>query len=415
MAEFSDYSWLVGGAAATWLARLAGDPRRELQQLAALRRDLSAERSRLLVDQAALRRRAVAKFGVFAEKMFFTRVHLEQSTDLQLARYKAARFSAIAAEAPLVGDYCCGLGGDLIALAQIGPVIGWDRSPTARLLAEANLRAVVPEALGRTARVREADVENLTPAAREAWHLDPDRRPAGRRTSRVELYAPGPELVDRWLNAHPHGAVKLAPAAEAPAGWTERGELEWISAHGECRQLVAWFGALATVPGQRRATLIKTCDDWTMLPGATTLTGLRNGTCVAVDAPGQFLFDPDPAVLAAGLLGALAERHHLHTLGAGGAYLTGDLPVADPLMSTFAVLDCLPLRVGEVARHLAARRIGRLEIKKRGVATDPEMLRRRLKLRGSGEATLILTRIDRREVAIVAQRMPGATAPATSS
>ncbi len=408
MAEFSDYSWLIGDAAAAWLARLAGDPRRELQQLVGLRRELSPERSRLLVDQADLRRRAAAKFGELAGRMFFTRALLEQATDLAIARYKAARFAAVADASPLVGDYCCGLGGDLIALAEAGPVTGWDRSPTACLLAEANLHAAAPEALGRTAHVREADVERLSPAAHEAWHLDPDRRTAGRRTTRMALYDPGPALVDRWLAAHPQGAVKLAPAGDPPAAWAECGELEWIGSCGECRQLVAWFGSLATGSGDRRATLVHRGTDPSAPPRSATLTGSPGVPCQPCDAPGRFLFDPDPSVLASGLLGALADAHGLHSLGAGGAYLTGDQTMADPLMSAFAVQDCLPLRVGDIARYLAAHGIGRLEIKKRGVATDPESLRRRLKLRGSGEATLVLTRIGRRGVAIVAQRLPAA-------
>jgi hypothetical protein len=49
--------------------------------------------------------------------------------------------------------------------------------------------------------------------------------------------------------------------------------------------------------------------------------------------------------------------------------------------------------------------VGRVEIKKRGVAVDPDKLRRTLKLRGDNEATLILTRIGKRETAIVAERV----------
>jgi len=400
MADYADYSWLVEGGGQQWLARLASDPRRELQHLAALRRDLSPERARLLVDQIALRRQAAAKFGAQAERMYFTRTLLEQATDSDIAHYKAARFAALGGDVRLVGDYCCGIGGDLIELAQVAPVVGWDRSPTARLMAEANLRAVVPEAVGRTARVGEADVEELTPAAGDAWHLDPDRRAAGQRTARVELYSPGPALVDRWSADNPDGAVKLAPAADPPQAWRTHGELEWISSRGECRQLVVWFGRLARQPGQRRATKILSTGVQATCIGAAHLP------CNVAEMPGQFLFDPDPAVLAAGLLGQLASQYGLCTLGAGGAYLSGTAPLDEPLLAPFEVLDCVPLRVGDVARRLSARQVGQLEIKKRGVAIDPEALRRRLKLRGQAAATLILTRVGRRELAVIAQRAP---------
>lgn len=68
--------------------------------------------------------------------------------------------------------------------------------------------------------------------------------------------------------------------------------------------------------------------------------------------------------------------------------------------------DCLPLRAPAVAQHLAARRVGRVEIKKRGVTVDPEKFRRDLKLRGDRQATVILTRIGKRQVAIIAERAP---------
>ncbi len=388
VAETADYAWLTGEEAAAYLVRLADDARPELQQLAALRRELSVDRARLLVEQVALRRRAGEKFGDAAAKMFFTRVLLEQATDAWIARYKAQRFAAAGASA--IGDFCCGVGGDLLALAECGSATGWDLSDTACLLARTNLR-------GRAA-IHCGNVEQCTPESGEAWHLDPDRRAAGRRTSAVDAYSPGPELIERWLRANPCGGVKLAPATDAPASWQAGAELEWITRDRACRQQVAWFGSLATASGRRRATVVDRDG------GHATLVGAADEVCLPTDEPGQFIFDPDPSALAAGLLGALAARHGWSSLGVGGAYLTGDARVDEPLASGFVVKDCLPLRPATVASYLAERGVGRVEIKKRGVAVDPEALRRQLKLRGDNSATLVLTRIGRREAAIVAER-----------
>jgi hypothetical protein len=119
------------------------------------------------------------------------------------------------------------------------------------------------------------------------------------------------------------------------------------------------------------------------------------------------LYDPDPAVLAAHLLGQLAVDEGLASLGAGAAYLTGDRAIEHPLLQTLVVEDCLPLRGAAVAQHLAARGVGRVEIKKRGVTIDPEKFRHELKLRGDREATVVLTRIGKRQVAIIAERAAG--------
>ena len=67
--------------------------------------------------------------------------------------------------------------------------------------------------------------------------------------------------------------------------------------------------------------------------------------------------------------------------------------------------EVLPADVKALAKALRERDIGRLEIKKRGVDVDPAALRPRLKLRGSGSATLLLTRIGNRRTAILADRV----------
>jgi hypothetical protein len=395
--DYDDYVWLIGDGAAKWLAAVAADARPELQQLASLRKDLTAERARLVVEQAALRGRAREKFGELAERMFFTPVHLEQATDLGIARYKAARFAAVVGDP--IGDYCCGIGGDFIALAEVRDATGWDLSPVACLLAEANVRAAA--AGHRQIRIKCGDVAAATPVS--VWHIDPDRRAGGRRAIDVVQFSPGVELIDHWLASAPDGAVKLAPATPSPHRWTTSAELEWISSGRECRQQVAWFGQLANPPGMRRATIVARGDDRDS--AVASLVGLADQPCQSVPAPAAFLYDPDAAVLAASLLGELAEQRGLRTLGAGGAYLTGDHRADDPLLAGFAVQDCLPLRPAVISSYLAARHVGNAEIKKRGVETSPEALRKKLRLHGDGTSTVILTRIGRKEVAIIAERL----------
>ncbi len=71
---------------------------------------------------------------------------------------------------------------------------------------------------------------------------------------------------------------------------------------------------------------------------------------------------------------------------------------------TFRVLGRFPLDTRVLRRELSAREIGTLEIKKRGVDIDPAQFRTRLGLRGPETATLVLTRIARPRVAILAER-----------
>jgi hypothetical protein len=340
--------------------------------------------------------------------MFFTRVGLEQSTDEWVANYKASRFSpprAGSSSSPNVLDLCCGIGGDLIALAAQSHAIGLDRDSVFARFAHINAQS----------EVRCDDVTTIDLADCDAWHIDPDRRPGTRhgsrvsqRTTSIDHCAPDRTALEQMLARSPNAAIKLAPATAIPSDWAERCELEWISRDRECKQLVAWHGNLARMPGERGATILFSTNP---LPLAArglaprTITGQPNLPLKTTAAPLRYIYDVDPAVVAARLTGALAAQHSLAALGPGPTYLTGSDPIDDDALDCFEVLDMLPLRTSDLSRYLRARNIGGLEIKKRGVDITPENLRRDLKLRGNNAATLLLTKITGRPAAILASRL----------
>jgi hypothetical protein len=391
LAASEDIAWLVsaaGEAALREAAQLAGEM---TTRIARLRRSLSPERVRLVVEQLELRKRGREKFPA-AERMFFTSIGLEQATDEIVARHKAARMSG----SQTVFDLCCGIGGDLLSLGQVvSQASGVDLDPIALQFAEANVRATgLSNVTLRCQNVAEVDL-----SACEAWHLDPDRRPAGRRTTRVDLHSPDGATIEGMLAKNPNAAIKLAPAAEWPQSWTERGEWEWISRGRQCRQLVAWFGKLASHLGQHRATLLQADGS------AHTFTGLPGDDVPVAASLEGYVFEPDASVLAAHLTGELARRHQLAAVAPGIAYWTGPQPIADPLLVAFEVLAILPLDLKRLRAELNARDAGPLEIKVRGLEEDPAQLRKRLGLRGTQPITLLLCRVERRVTAIVARRM----------
>jgi len=397
LAKIADYAWLTSPEAAPWLTELAESDQSALGLLQRLRKVLSAERAGLIVDQITLRRRATRKFGTLAKQMFFTDLGLQQSTDLWIARYKAARLSP---DTHAI-DYCCGIGGDLLALAEQASVVGWDRSPEIVCLAQANLRTV--NGAG-SVEVRIGNAEDQTPRADEVWHLDPDRRAEGRRSTQVQWHSPGPEVVDRWLEVAPQGILKLAPAASVPERWQREAELQWITRDRECRQLIVWFGPLATTAGMRRATVLKGPVDSATPMVPHSFQGDPNIVAPFARSLEPYVYEVDPSIRAADLAGALAVEHGLVALASGSAYFTSEQPVNDPLLACFEVIDHLPFRVGPLKNHLQSLGIGRLEIKKRGIQVDPEQLRKQLKLRGSGSATLLLGKLGPQEIAILARR-----------
>jgi SAM-dependent methyltransferase len=408
--RLDDYRWLTSADATPWLESAASATQSTVQLTALLRRQLSPARTHLVLEQVELRRRAAAKFGAAAE-MFFAARALEQATDQFVAAYKAARFPA----GEPVADLCCGIGGDLLALAARGPATGVDRDPAIALLAAKN--STIPRAAhetpihdpaiargrageGAPAEVMVCDVATFDVGNVVAWHIDPDRRPQGRRTTQVELHEPGPDVIDRLRTLCPHAAVKLAPAAIVPDAWAEAAEQEWISRAGQCRQLICWFGSLAEHPGSRRATIVD--RGW---PAVRSIVGCADDEVPHAAALGQYIYEPDAAVLAAGLTATLADEHDLEAITPGVVYLTSERRIVDAALASFQVREVLPLDLRRLRDVLRAQNIGTLEIKKRGVDCEPEQLRRQLRPTGDVSATLIVLPIAGRPTVILADRL----------
>ena len=81
------------------------------------------------------------------------------------------------------------------------------------------------------------------------------------------------------------------------------------------------------------------------------------------------------------------------------AYVSADRVVPTPFGRWYEVLDVLPFSLKRLRERL--RGVGTVTIKKRGTAVEPEQLRRQLKLSGTEEATIVLTRVAGRQVAMV--------------
>jgi len=357
-----------------------------------------------VVTQARLRDRGAAKFGDFAARMLFTRAGLEQATRLAVAGRHAVRFRDAGLER--VADLGCGIGGDALGMAALGlRVDAVDADEVTAAIAAYNLAP-----FGDTVTVRHATAEAFVDAAGAAsaglpvdgvW-LDPARRTAGHsETSRTrpEDWSPALDWVFALAARVPTG-VKLGPGLDRALIPGEV-EAQWVSADGSTIELVLWSGALAR-EGVRRAALVIRHDT------AHELTAGADAADEPARPLGAYLHEPDGAVIRARLIGDVARSLDAGMLDEHIAYLTSDAPLTSPFVASFRVREVLPAEPKALAKALRERGIGRLEIKKRGVDVDPAALRTKLKLRGDESATLFVTRIGAKRVAILADRVAAA-------
>jgi hypothetical protein len=330
------------------------------------------EAGRLALEQVALRTKSLAKHPD-GDRLWWTAEALEQSTPRPVAKHHAQRF----ADAPAILDLGCSVGGDLLALQVHAPTVGVDLDEARCLLARANTGAPV---------VR-ADVTTMTP---RGWVFsDPARRLNGKRGFNPATWSPTLDQVLAW-DVIGLG-VKVAPGIDYDALPSDL-EVEIVSLSGDVKEALLWRGATRT--GVRRTA--------TLLPSGAQLHG-REPAAPQVKAPGGFLLEPDGAVIRAHLVAELAEDVGGWLLDASIAYIAADLPVPTSFGRWYVVLETLPFSLKGLRERLRAHDAGTLVVKKRGTAVEPEVLRKQLKLTGSREVTVILTRQACRQVALIAQ------------
>lgn len=362
----------AGVSAVEAVADLPLTPASYLSDVAKARK-LVGENVGPVLETVLLRRRAVSKVDS-PDDWLFTDTALQQATPMPVARHRATRFAGRD-----VHDVTCSVGVDLAALGEVATrCVGSDLDEVRLAMAAHN----TPVPLVRADAVR--------PVSRgTAVFVDPARRDAaGRRRWRAADFVPPLDaLADAYRDRDL--AVKCAPGMDfAELPWT--GEVELVSLDGQVREACLWTGTFAGPA--RRATVLRTSGtQW-------TVTSDDPDDCPVREA-GEWLIDPDGAIVRAGLV-----RQYAATLGYGQldehiAYLTGDKKPDG--VRAFQVLEHGHYSEKSLRQTLRRRGVGKLEILVRGLDIDPNTLRPRLKLSGRETATVVLTRVGRTPTAYV--------------
>ncbi|QDY90446.1 class I SAM-dependent methyltransferase [Arthrobacter sp. UKPF54-2] len=367
------------------------------------------------LTQSRLRTKAEAKFGEFARQMIFTRAGLEQATRLNVAARHAQRFAA--AGISHVADLGCGLGADAMALASLDiTVTAVELDETTAACATMNL---IPF---RNATVVHADAAAVPLDGIDGVWLDPARRTTSssgtKRLWDPEDFSPPLSFVESLAASGRAVGVKMGPGmphASVPAGC----EAQWVSVGGDVTEVALWFNAVRR-PGIRRAALVLGPQ------GAAELTSTEEfdaGPAAPVGAVEGYLYEPDGAVIRAGLVADVALQLGGHLLDEHIAYICAPELRETPFARAYKVLEVMPFNVKALKAWVKANGVGVLDIKKRGTSVTPEELRKQLlpggrsaKNSATKTATLVLTRIGEERVAISVEpvQVPaaGATGPA---
>lgn len=364
-----------------------------LRHFQVLCRSFPPDLARAALETAILRREGRVKFP-FSDSMYFTREALEQASAYEISTYRSARYRPFTC----LVDLGCSIGGDSLALASIAPTIGIDRDRLRLVLAQANLIA-----LGLADRVvfLQADLNAYLPLVSSnhtALFFDPGRRDQGRRVFSVNAYQPPLRMVSIWQADFPATGVKISPGVDLAELITYDAEVEFISLHGGLKEAVLWFGPLKTA--RRRATI---------LPGPHTLSAPRmlefDQTCetARTSEPLAYLYEPDPAVLRAGLVVDLAAQLGAFQLDPDIAYLTAEEQQPTPFARAWAIEAWFPFGLKRLRSYLRERQVGRVTVKKRGSPLQPEALINDLRLSGDQERVVFLTHLRGAPIVLISR------------
>lgn len=355
-----------------------------------------------VLTQSRLRTRAEAKFGEFASRMLFTQAGLEQATRLNVAARHAERFAA--AGVRHVADLGCGLGADSLAMASLDlTVTAVEMDETTAACATVNL---IPFP---NATVVHADATAVSLEDADGVWLDPARRVTStsgtRRIWDPEAFSPPLSFVEALAATGKAVGVKMGPGMpheSVPAGC----EAQWVSVGGDVTEVALWFNAVSR-PGIRRAALVLGPQ------GAAEITSGEDfgaGPEAPIGPVEGYLYEPDGAVIRAGLVADVALQLGGHLVDEHIAYICAPELVDTPFARAYRVLEVMPYNVKALKAWVKANGITVLDIKKRGTAVTPEELRKQLlpsgktARKGAGKtATLVLTRVGEERVAVVVE------------
>ena len=382
--------WLVSPAGQRALAMAAALPD-SLAGLSALREaGLAPEHASAAMTQAALRREAAAKYGLTGAWLL-TRDGLEQATRPEVAAQRAGWLRQAGVECVI--DATAGLGFDAHAFVEAGlSVIAIERDPgTAALLAHN-----VPGA-----RVIVGDAVDIVPdidLASAAVFVDPARRDHRRSADGSRAH---PERdPERWspawswvqaLAATARVCAKVAPGFAVPPGW----QATWTSVDRTVVDCFVASWALSDSPA--RAVVLSRAAG----TPALVLEADPTGNLGVADRIGEFVHEPDPAVLRAGALGAIDGS--LLRLDPEGTWLTSDAPSPSPALRSYQVVCELGGDRKGKRRELGARGITRAVVKTADVPASPASVLRELGIAEGPGAVVIACRVRGSSVLLLAE------------
>jgi len=374
---------------------LARDGTDTLHALARLRKSFPVDIAAAAWDLAQIRQRAVKAIGDDGATLFFDRDGFQMASATGCASYHAKLIAEVGATHVL--DLCAGVGMDALSIARQGiRVTAYESDPARAVFARAN--AAVTGLADRIVVVC-SDVTTTTfPRDVHVAFFDPARRDENRKQIvSSEHVLPPLSFLDQIAQAGVDSVlVKLSPAIDRNLGAQWNADTELLSESGQCKEALLRIGRFRSGAGMSAV----------LLPGLERLDSPTPQAEVR-ELIGQWLYEPDPAVIRAGLVGHVAHEVDGWLIDSHIAYVLSDQQVETKFADTYRIETGFPYHLKRLQDELVSRDVGRVVVKRRGFPEEPEEIRKQLKLRGSQERVVVLSSSGNRLWAMIGTRAAG--------
>lgn len=353
---------------------------------------------RAIAEQIELRKKAIRKFPELSDKdIIYEKKSFEQSSSEITAKFKHGLISG-----GKIIDLTGGMGIDAFYLAENFKEYHYcDIDNLTCKIFGYNLGIIGNSG---NIEIHNADsIEKLKefPGKYFDWiYVDPDRRAGGKRSVDLNYCSPDlPGNVDLFRAKSKKMMVKLSPAfdlTEAKRLFADLSQYIVVSVENECKEVLLIIDyehpendilITAAVLNGDEVKLIKSYQK--EIPG-------RN-----VSAVMKYFFEPDPAIIKAGLTQSLAGQLKLSFVNNEVDFLTGETLQEDFSGRSFIIKTVLEFKPETVKKYLKENGIIKANIAKRAFPITVDEFRNKFKLKEGGEDYLFLTKNNRNELVIV--------------
>ena len=363
------------------LQELKGISINDIQQLISNNSDKPIKE---MLSQIKIQKRNLNKIPI-SNELLFTEQGAQQASSWKIAQYHATKFKTF----NKVADLCCGIGVDLINIAKgKEQVYAIDLDADTLELAEYNCKNQNLDNIDFKLSKAEEFNKQI-----DAIFIDPDRRPVSSRKIAPEEYSPPFSKIIELRDICKNIAVKLSPAIDykrlnLPLDST----LEFVSENGTLKEILLCMGKLSTENCERKAVLLSYNHILQNSDVKTKVTEIQ-----------KYLFEPDPAIIRAGLVQELGSKIGYNLIDSKLALLTGSQIVQSNFGKIYEVEEILKYDLKKVRKYVRENEIGELIIKTRGFPESVEKFRKKIKLKGNNSIVMFILRKGDNHIIVLSQ------------